>query len=77
MFENLRARDIATGRLSGAEYAENFTDIHPPLTAHQAEVEADRCYFCYDAPCTVACPTAIDIPQFIRQIATGNRLGSG
>ncbi|MFP6729631.1 MAG: NAD(P)-dependent oxidoreductase [Alphaproteobacteria bacterium] len=72
-----RSRNIATGRLSGADYAANFADIHPPLNAHQAEVEADRCYFCHDAPCIVACPTAIDIPQFIRQIATGNRLGSG
>ena len=72
-----RARDVAAGRLKAEDYAANFADIHPPLTAHQAEVEADRCYFCYDAPCTTACPTAIDIPLFIRQIATGNPTGSG
>ena len=72
-----RARDVAAGRLKADDYAANFADIHPPLTAHQAEVEADRCYFCYDAPCTTACPTAIDIPLFIRQIATGNPTGSG
>ncbi|MEO8683802.1 MAG: NAD(P)-dependent oxidoreductase, partial [Devosia sp.] len=49
---------------------------HPPLDRHEAYVEADRCYFCYDAPCMNACPTAIDIPLFIREIATGNPLGA-
>ncbi|MYZ47405.1 NAD(P)-dependent oxidoreductase [Propylenella binzhouense] len=53
-----------------------FGELHPPLSAHEAHVEADRCYFCYDAPCTVACPTSIDIPLFIRQIATGNPKGA-
>ncbi len=72
-----RVRDVAAGRLQPADYAANFADIHPPLTAHQAAVEAGRCYFCHDAPCTTACPTAIDIALFIRQIATGNRAGSG
>jgi dihydropyrimidine dehydrogenase (NAD+) subunit PreT len=67
---------IVPGRLSAAEYAANFTDIHPPLTGHEARVEADRCYFCYDAPCQQACPTSIDIPLFIRQIATGNEIGA-
>ncbi len=52
------------------------TDLHPPLTAHEAAVEADRCYFCYDAPCVTACPTGIDVPLFIRQIQTGNPQGS-
>jgi glutamate synthase (NADPH/NADH) small chain len=46
------------------------------LNRHQAVVEADRCYFCDGAPCTTACPTGIDIPMFIRQIATGNPRGS-
>ena len=67
---------IAGGRLSAEQYAENFSDLHPPLDHHEALVEADRCYFCYDAPCMQACPTSIDIPLFIRQIATGNPLGS-
>src|SRR3954453_9996677 len=67
---------IAAGRLSPAQYAENFDDLHPPLDHHEALVESDRCYFCYDAPCVQACPTSIDIPLFIRQIATGNPLGS-
>ncbi len=48
----------------------NFADLHPPLSDHEALVAADRCYFCHDAPCMEACPTTIDIPLFIRQIAT-------
>ncbi len=48
----------------------------PPLTSHAAAVEADRCLYCYDAPCTHACPTHIDIPRFIKKIATGNLRGS-
>lgn len=52
------------------------TDLHRPLNAHEASVESDRCYFCYDAPCVTACPTGIDIPMFIRQIQTGNPKGS-
>lgn len=67
---------IAAGRLSPAEYAHNFSDLHPPLDHHEALVESDRCYFCYDAPCMNACPTSIDIPLFIREIATGNPLGA-
>jgi hypothetical protein len=64
--------DISAGRLETAELNKNFTDIHPPLDRHEAVVESDRCYFCYDAPCTIACPTSIDIPLFIRKISTGN-----
>ena len=67
---------IAPGRLAPESYADNFSDLHPPLDDHEALVEADRCYFCYDAPCMQACPTSIDIPLFIRQIATGNPIGS-
>ncbi|WP_189425325.1 NAD(P)-dependent oxidoreductase [Devosia pacifica] len=70
------AEGIAAGRLSAEEYARNFSDLHPPLVRHEAQVEADRCYFCYDAPCMNACPTEIDIPMFIRQIATDNTLGA-
>ena len=65
------APDIQAGRLSAEDYIENFADLHAPLSAHEAFVEADRCYFCYDAPCTIACPTSIDIPMFIRQISAG------
>lgn len=76
MAEDRYAPGVAAGRLSAEEYAANFADLHPPLDAHEAAVEADRCYFCYDAPCMTACPTSIDIPMFIRQIATGNVMGS-
>ena len=62
---------VVSGRLSADQITENFSDLHPPLEAHEAAVAADRCYFCYDAPCITACPTAIDIPLFIRQIQTG------
>ncbi|BDW85881.1 NAD(P)-dependent oxidoreductase [Roseicyclus marinus] len=62
---------IAAARLDAATLAENFADLHAPLDAHEALVAADRCYFCHDAPCITACPTSIDIPLFIRQIATG------
>ncbi len=51
-------------------------DLRPPLSRHEAAVESDRCYFCYDAPCVTACPTGIDIPLFIRQISTDNPKGS-
>ena len=62
---------IVPGRLSAEAYPTNFADIAPPLDAHEVRVAADRCYFCHDAPCVTACPTEIDIPLFIRQIATG------
>lgn len=64
--------DIAGKRLSRADYAANFADLHPPLNDHEALVEADRCYFCSDAPCMQACPTSIDIPMFIREIQAGH-----
>jgi dihydropyrimidine dehydrogenase (NAD+) subunit PreT len=69
-------QNIRTGRLSKAEAEENFSDLHPPLTRSEALIEADRCYFCYDAPCTTACPTGIDIPEFIQKIRSDNLLGS-
>ena len=62
---------ITAGRLDAETLSDNFCDVHPPLDPHEAQVAADRCYFCYDAPCIQACPTSIDIPLFIRQIATG------
>ncbi len=66
-----RHAGIVAGRLPADALAENFTDLHEPLADHEAQVAADRCYFCYDAPCMTACPTSIDIPMFIRQIVTG------
>ena len=70
------AADIRPGRLGESEYAANFADMHPPLTRSEAIIDADRCYFCYDAPCTTACPTGIDIPGFIQKIRSGNLRGS-
>ena len=67
---------IKSGRLSKAEVEENFSDLHPPLTRSEALIEADRCYFCYDAPCVTACPTGIDIPGFIQGIRSDNLRGS-
>ena len=68
--------DIRGGRLAAEVYARNFADAHPPLAPNQALIESDRCYFCHDAPCIQACPTQIDIPSFIRKIATGNVKGA-
>ena len=62
---------IVAQRLSSEQVAQNFATYQPAYDAHEARVAADRCYFCHDAPCMTACPTAIDIPLFIRQIATG------
>jgi len=68
---------IASNRLTNEQYEENFSDIHPPFeTADAALVEANRCLFCYDAPCTKSCPTSIDVPKFIKQITTDNIKGS-
>lgn len=68
--------EIESNRLSPETYADNFSDLHPLLSAHQASIEAARCYYCFDAPCIKACPTGIDIPSFIQKISTGNMRGS-
>jgi glutamate synthase (NADPH/NADH) small chain len=62
---------IVSGRLDADALSAGFADLHALLSDHEALVAADRCYFCHDAPCITACPTDIDIPLFIRQIATG------
>jgi len=67
---------ISAGRLAAQDYLSNFTDLHPPLGPNKAKTEADRCYYCYEAPCMQACPTSIDIPRFIRQIAAANPIGA-
>ena len=56
--------------------AEALSELLPPLTRNEAAVEAARCLMCYDAPCTHACPTHIDIPKFIKKISTHNLRGS-
>jgi len=55
---------------------ERFSEIKPPLTPQAATIEANRCLYCFDAPCTGACPTHIDVPGFIKRIASGNLRGS-
>ncbi|NIL95234.1 MAG: FAD-dependent oxidoreductase [Woeseiaceae bacterium] len=68
--------DIRPHRLDQAEIDKNFADLHPPLKRSEALIEADRCYFCFDAPCTQVCPTGIDIPAFIQKIRSDNIRGS-
>jgi len=62
--------------LSDDELRRNFADIAPPLTSDAALLEANKCLYCHDAPCTIACPTHIDVPAFIKKIASGNLRGS-
>jgi len=63
-------------KLTDEQYKENFKEITPPFSRNAAINEANRCLFCYDSPCTKACPTHIDIPTFIKKIATENIIGS-
>ena len=58
------------------EVVERFGDLHPPFDRQAAMPEANRCLYCFDAPCTTACPTHIDVPRFIKKIASGNLAGS-
>ncbi len=68
---------IINNRLNPEQYSNNFNDIHPPFeTKDAALVEANRCLFCYDAPCIKSCPTSINVPKFIKQISTDNIKGS-
>lgn len=68
---------VRNNRLTGEEYTIRFSDIHPPFETKEASlIEAGRCLYCYDAPCTKSCPTGIDVPKFIKQITTGNDKGA-
>ena len=67
---------MKSGRLEPVDYDRNFADAHPPLNRTQALIEAERCYYCYDAPCQTACPTGIDIPSFIQRVAQDNVRGA-
>ena len=68
--------DVRGGRIDAGEIERNFADLRPPLARSEARVAAERCLFCFDAPCIDACPTGIDVPLFIRQIAAGNPDGA-
>src|SRR6186713_2256743 len=57
-------------------HPDRFAELKPPMLQDQALAEANRCLFCFDAPCTAACPTHIDVPRFIKKISTGNLRGS-
>jgi dihydropyrimidine dehydrogenase (NAD+) subunit PreT len=63
-------------KLTPEQYEKNFAEISPRMTPRQAAIEAARCLFCFDAPCTAACPTHIDVPAFIKKITTDNLRGS-
>jgi glutamate synthase (NADPH/NADH) small chain len=63
-------------KITNEQIEKNFAEIHPLLNKAEAIFEANRCLYCYDAPCTHACPTHIDVPSFIKKIASGNLLGS-
>jgi dihydropyrimidine dehydrogenase (NAD+) subunit PreT len=63
-------------KLPPDQYEQNFADIKPAMTSRQAAIESARCLYCFDAPCTMACPTSIDVPAFIKKISTGNLRGS-
>jgi len=63
-------------KLLPEQVEKNFAEIAPALNPRQAAVEASRCLYCFDAPCTMACPTHIDVPAFIKKIATNNLVGS-
>src|SRR5215510_11998302 len=65
-----------TPKLGAAAAAANMADMAPRYSAQEAIIEANRCLFCFDAPCIQACPTGIDIPSFIKKIATGNPAGA-
>ena len=68
--------DIRPHRLGIDEYALRFADASPRLSQGQALLEAERCLYCFDAPCAAACPTHIDVPSFIRRIAEDNLRGA-
>ena len=63
-------------RLDLTELEQRFTELKPPMSKNEARTEANRCLYCFDAPCITACPTSIDVPTFIRKISTDNVLGA-
>lgn len=72
----METRPVDSPRLSSDQLADRFQELKPPLSQREARVEANRCLYCFDAPCIKACPTSIDVPTFIRKIATDNVTGA-
>ena len=68
--------NIVHGKMIADKIKNNFNELEPALTNYEAIEESNRCLYCYDAPCIKACPTSIDIPKFIKKIASGNLKGS-
>lgn len=68
--------NVNYSRITLEDLSKNFQEVHPGLTKQEAVEESNRCLYCYDAPCITACPTSIDIPTFIKKIASGNLKGS-
>lgn len=68
--------NVNHSRISAENLSLNFQEVYPGLTNQEAVEESNRCLYCYDAPCIQACPTGIDIPTFIKKIASGNLKGS-
>jgi dihydropyrimidine dehydrogenase (NAD+) subunit PreT len=62
--------------IANPEIAHRFAELHPPFTPQQAVIEANRCLYCWNAPCAAACPTHIDVPKFIKKISSGNLRGA-
>jgi dihydropyrimidine dehydrogenase (NAD+) subunit PreT len=67
---------LAANRLDPVQYTRHFAELKPPMSPGETRAESARCLYCWDAPCTRACPTGIDVPLFIKQIASGNLRGS-
>jgi dihydropyrimidine dehydrogenase (NAD+) subunit PreT len=72
----METRPLDTPRLSAEQLADRFTELKPALSRREARLEAERCLYCFDAPCIAACPTSIDVPTFIRRIAADNVTGA-
>ena len=75
-FQFAEQEDVLTELPQSTAQANALGELLPALTPNEAAVESARCLMCYDAPCTHACPTHIDIPKFIKKISTGNLRGS-
>jgi len=73
---NTTVNAMQSSRLDRRQVDDNFAALDSSLSASEAAIEAQRCYFCHDAPCVSACPTGIDIPMFIQKIRSGNIIGS-